>query len=438
MTAFATNLKQALEAGYENNEDIKSIRNDFLEEIEAFPRALASFMPQISANANVTDTRQKNKSKTVSQNKPPIDSGKFSKSIKLSQSIFNGFSSVSELKKAQSSFRASRGSFYVKEQETFIKEISAYLDCVTAREKYYISKVSVKSNITQLEAMQEKLNLGESTETEIAATRERLATAEANEAIAYAEFETTKANFFKTFGIEPVEIEMPQVPNDLPESLDLLISIASQANPSVDSARHKILAAKASENVAKGELLPKVSFSIEGGESEFKPEMPASQNTNNRSVTTSLNMVVPILSNGGAEYSNIRSAKYKTKRAVIDLDNILKENQSKCKSFWSEYAAAKFRIQASEQAVKAAEVAYDGMMQEEMLGSKTIVDVLIAEERLYKAREARIDSNKVFIISAYKIKSLVGTLTAKSMKLNVKYFEPETEFKKVKLKIVGF
>lgn len=438
LNASAIDLKEALEAGYENNEEIKNIKNDFLDEIEKFPEALSSFMPRISATANAINNRVKNKSKSVNLNRPATETERFSKSISLEQPIFNGFSSVAALKAAQSSFRASRGDYYAKEQEAFIKEISVYLDCVTAREKFYISKVSVKSNKTQLEAMQEKLNLGESTETEIAAVRERLATAEANEAIAYAEFEAAKANFFKTFGVEPVEIAMPAVPDDLPKTLDMLIEIASESNPLVDSARHKISAAKSLESAAKGELLPQVNFKIEGGENENKPEQVGSQIINNRSVSTSLSMTVPILSKGGAEYSKIRSAKYKTKKTVINFDSALKEVQSKCKAYWSEYEASKFRVQASEQAVISAEVAYEGMKQEEVLGSKTIVDVFIAEERLYKAREARVDANKGLVISAYKIKSLVGALTAKTMKLDVKYFEPETEFKKVKLKIVGF
>ena len=48
------------------------------------------------------------------------------------------------------------------------------------------------------------------------------------------------------------------------------------------------------------------------------------------------------------------------------------------------------------------------------------------------------EMKKLLKISAYEIKSLVGELTAKSMKLKVDHFCPESEFKKVKLKIVGF
>ena len=90
------------------------------------------------------------------------------------------------------------------------------------------------------------------------------------------------------------------------------------------------------------------------------------------------------------------------------------------------------------EAVKASELAYDGMIQEEMLGSKTIIDVLIAEKRLNDARENLADSKKAVIISAYKIKSLTGDLTARAINLPVEYFTPEKEFYKLKRKILSF
>ena len=78
------------------------------------------------------------------------------------------------------------------------------------------------------------------------------------------------------------------------------------------------------------------------------------------------------------------------------------------------------------------------MIQEEMLGSKTIIDVLRTEERLNKARETRVEAKKLLITSVYELKSLTGDLTAKNMSLKVNYFSPESEFKKIKRKIVGF
>ncbi len=439
-SASAVTLEQALTSGYNHNEELQMIRTDFLNEIEQFPRALAGFMPKVFANLDSTDSKIKRRSRLplTGGDATTSDNLRYSRSITLEQPLFDGWSSVHALKAAQFAFRASRGDYYAKEQDSFLREINVYLDCVEAGEKYHISKVSVRSNKTQLEAMTEKFKLGESTETEVASAREGLATAEANQAVAYANFEASKANFYRVFGIDPVDVKMPEVPSDLPSSLASLIKISTEINPAVDGARHRTSSSKAGENSAKGELLPKVSFRIQGGTTDYNPEQTNNGNVNNRSITSTLSVNVPILGRGGMEYSDIRRAKYQTRKAAISLDSVIKQVRSSCKASWSELEAAKMRIDATTQAVNAAEVAYEGMIQEEMLGSKTIVDVLRTEERLNKARESRVEARKGLVLAAYRIKSLTGDLTAKSMKLKVDYFEPEAEFKKVKMKIVGF
>lgn len=431
--ASAVTLEEALTSGYKYNEELKKIRNDFLTEIEAFPRALAGFMPKVSAGITSADINSKTRF-------GKSDYSSYNTSITLEQPLFDGWSSVADLKAAQFAFYAARSDYYAKEQDAFLKEINAYLGCFESKEKYEISKASVRSNKTQLEAMQEKFKLGESTETEVASAREGLATAEANQSIAYASNELAKANFYQVFGIEADNIKMPSIPGELPSSLPALMEKALAVSPSIDSAKHTQKSLKATEASRKGKLLPSASFKLENGRTQYDPnsENGNSSNINKRSTTAVLSVTVPILSRGGAEYSDIRIAKYKTKSAVIALDSAMKQLKANCQSRWADLDASRLRIEATEQAVKAAEVAYDGMTQEEMLGSKTIIDVLRAEDRLNKAREGRIEAKKAMILAAYQIKSLVGELTAKSMNLKVDHFNPEKEFKRVKLKIIGF
>jgi len=439
--SLALELNEALKSGYNNDEKLKIIRSDFLNEVEQFPRALAGFMPKISAGFDAIDskvTRKSNLPVGSSGDTTSTDNSRYSKTLSLDQSIFNGGSSVAELKAAQSAFRASKGDYYAKEQNIFFEEITNYLNCVEATEKYNISKISVKSNRTQLEAVKEKFKLGESTETEVASAESGLANAQANQSIAYANFEAAKAEFTKVFALEAIGIQMPELATNLPNSLEELVEIAIAANPSVISSQHLTKASKAGEYAAKGALLPQVSFKIQSGNTNYSPEDSARQNYNYNSVTSTLSVNVPILSKGGVEYSDIRRAKYKTRKAVLQLDAQIKQIKSQCKASWERFNAAKTRIAATSQGVKSGEIAYEGMLQEEMLGSKTIIDVIMSEEKLSKAREARVEAQKELVLASYNIKSLMGELTAEKMKLPVEYFNPDQEFKKLKLRIVGF
>jgi outer membrane protein len=213
----------------------------------------------------------------------------------------------------------------------------------------------------------------------------------------------------------------------------LLTERALAVNPSIDSSVNKTKSFKATESATKGRLLPTAEFSLRTG----NQQNDATRRTD-LSTTSTFSVNVPILAKGGAEYSAIRQAKYQTKQAIIAHDDAVKKIKADCLAKWSTFYASKERVAATDEAVGAAETAYEGMMQEEMLGSKTIIDVLNAEVKLNSARSNRVEAKKELILAAYQIKALVGELTAKSMKLKVDYFDPEKEFKKVKFKIIGF
>lgn len=439
--AQAVTLNEALTSGYKHDEEHKNIRTDFLTEIEQFPAALAEFMPRIRAVVQNQRTKINRKSPLPTNISDSVTrrSDQLSKSVILEQNLFSGGAHVAGLKAAQSAFRASRANFYNGEQEILLREISTYLDTVEAQEKYKISKISVRSNRTQLEAMTEKFKLGESTETEVARAEASLAAAEANQAQAYSDFERTKANFRRVFGVEPVGINMPPVPNPLPKTLAEFTSRSLKVNPRIQAARNVTAASKSREYAAKAALLPSVNLSLQEGRDYFNPpNLDNNSDINRRSFTTTVSVNIPILQRGGAEYSDIRRAKYQTRKGVIQLDNEIKVAKANCQATWENFLSAKERIKAAAKGVRAAEVAYDGTLQEEMLGSKTIVDVLDTEERLNQARQTKVEAEKGLVLAGFQIKQLIGEITAKSMALPVEYFEPEREFKKAKLKIVSF
>lgn len=438
-SAIAVDLQEALTEGYKNNDDLKAARVKFVNSIEQFPQAFSGFMPSVALNVNRNNSKTKYSKKYAQllNNPPEIDNNQGD--IVIQQSLFNGGSSIAALKSAQAAFRASRGQYYADEQKVLLELITAYLDYFESKEKYDISESRVRTNIQQVNTVEEKLRLGEATEIDIATARAGLAAAETNKLTAYADFQARKANFVRVFGIEPTDIALPVLPQNLPNSLDELTKKAVNLNPAIDSARHSVTSAKAQEMVEKGKLLPQVSVQLQSGKTHYIPENLSTQRVNSRSVTTTLSVNVPIYPNGGAQYSKIRSAKNQTRGNTIQLDSTIKQTQANVISVWERFEAAKSRIIAADQGVDAAQISYDGTVQEEIVGSKTILDVLSAEDKLFDAKITRVDAYKTSILTAYQMKSLTGELTAQSLKLKVKYFSPEEEFKIIKKKMfIGF
>ncbi len=437
-SAAAVDLQEALTEGYKNNEELKAARIKFLSAIEQFPQAFSGFMPSAGLQINRQNSKTKyNKKYTDRLGLTPRETDSNRGALTIEQSLFSGGSSVAALKAAQSGFRASRGEYYAGEQKILLNLITAYLDCFESKEKYDISESRVRTNIQQVNTVEEKLRLGEATAIDIATARAGLAAAETNKLAAYADFQGKKANFIRVFGIEATDITMPNLPDILPASLDELTKKAAKLNPDIDSARHNVTSAKALEMVQKGKLLPQVSVKLQSGRTN--PQDPAVQNINNKSYTTILSVNIPIYPDGGAQYSRIRSAKNQTRNSAVHLDSAIKQTQAGVVSVWEGFEAAKSRIVAANQGVEAAQISYDGTVQEEIVGSKTILDVLDAEQKLYEAKITRVDAYKNSVLAAYQMKLLTGELTAQSLKLKVKYFSPEEEFKTIKKKMfIGF
>lgn len=439
-TAGGIELEEALVNCYNNNEDIKAAQNKFLSNVEAFPQALSGFLPDINASITRSDTSTKYKHYSQVN---PADQGGLEKGITISQPVFNGGRDVAALKAAQEGFKAARAEYYSSEQNAIFKAIQTYLNYYSSQKKYDISDTSVQSNQKQLESAQERLKLGEVTKTDVAAAQYAFDSSIAKRFQAYSELEANKAKFIEQTGIEPVDITLPKIPDNIPSSLEDL-QAKSNTNLDIHNIQHALYSTKASELSEKANLLPSVVFQLKASTSNYDPEGNVLRSgrtigqLNSTTVVPQISLQVPIYSRGGIEYSKIRQQKKKTRAAVIQLDNVRKQLKTGCISLWAKFNASKSAIVATTSGVEAAQSAYDGVVQEQLLGSKTMMDVLSAEEKLNTARLDKVHNDVSYIMSAYEMQSLIGQLTAKSMKLKTEYFNPEREFKKIKFKIIGY
>lgn len=432
--ASGIGLKEVLTQGYQKDPQMLLIRRSFLEEVEAFPQALAQFMPKASASIASSDSR----GKIIGQygGGPSSSQKSLAKTITLEQPVFNGGGSVASLKAAQSTFRTSRASYYSNEQKVILNQIKIFAGLYSARAKYENALVSVKQNETQLEAVEAQVNVGEATVTDLAAAKTKLAMARTKLANAFANLEASKATFSATFDMDSeISLELPDTSSSPDSSLEEISSKIAYANYDFQAAKNSLDASKSKEYSSKAEILPSVAFRMQAARNYFDPE--TNNSVNGLNVTSSLVLNIPILASGGIEYSRIRLAKNNTRKAVLQLDSTIKKNKSDAISIYEGFKAAKEANIAAEQAVEAAQIAYDGMIQQQSVGTKTILDVLQAESDLSSAKDQKVDAIVQNLLVFYQMKSLTGDLTAKSFNLKVDYFVPEKEFRKVKFKIIG-
>jgi outer membrane protein len=94
------------------------------------------------------------------------------------------------------------------------------------------------------------------------------------------------------------------------------------------------------------------------------------------------------------------------------------------RSAWQAYVTALATIKSNKSQVVANEVAFDGVKQEQQVGSRTILDVLNAEQELLNAQVAVVSSQRDSYVAAYQLLGAMGLLTARNLALHVKLYDP--------------
>ena len=95
---------------------------------------------------------------------------------------------------------------------------------------------------------------------------------------------------------------------------------------------------------------------------------------------------------------------------------------------WQALQAARTQISANEQQVKADQHALDGVTQEQQGGERSILDVLNAQQELLSAQISIVAAQHDYIVAAYRLSWATGELNAKTLALNVKYYDPATHY----------
>jgi outer membrane protein TolC len=82
--------------------------------------------------------------------------------------------------------------------------------------------------------------------------------------------------------------------------------------------------------------------------------------------------------------------------------------------------------------VRAAEIALEGVRQENAVGARTILDILDAEQELLDSQVNLVRSQRDEIVAGFEVLFAIGRLTARDLNLPVEVYDPEADYLKVR------
>jgi outer membrane protein len=104
---------------------------------------------------------------------------------------------------------------------------------------------------------------------------------------------------------------------------------------------------------------------------------------------------------------------------------------------WETLVAAKASADSTREAIRANEVALEGVEREAIVGSRTTLDVLNAQQALLNSRTTLVQNLAQVVTASYGVAAALGRLTARDLHLPVPLYDDTAYFNAVKNKWAG-
>ena len=350
----------------------------------------------------------------------------------VTQPLFRGYRTIANISQAENNVLSKRAALRGTEQDLLLNAATKFL---TVMENQAVLDLNLKNEEVlerQLEATVDRFRVGEITRTDVSQAEARLAGTMAARVKSEGDLQISLASYVNVIGKVPGKLLIPKVLTELPKDLEEAKDLAIKEHPDIISAQ--LDAKTAMENVKekRGELYPTLNMI-----GTLKRDW---ESVNNDSQVTvgeiRLDLTVPLYQKGTV-YSGLRKAKIDAGKSKIDLEEARRTVSENVENAWESLKSAQAQMKSFKAQILAAEIALEGVQREASVGSRTVLDVLDAEQELLDARVSLVGAQRDEVLASFQVKEATGQLTAKNLQLPVKLFDPTAHYKKVRNKFYG-
>lgn len=437
---MADTLPSALGIAYQNNPQLNAQRAAVRASDETVPQALSGYRPRVSLSASVAEQYLQTLTKTSSGPPATYSQDHATGAVQsyggtVTQPLLNGFSTASRTRQAEQLVSAARETLRLTEQTVLLQAATAYMNLMRDTAILDLQRRNVEVLEEQLRQTHTRFTAGEVTATDVSQAESRLGSARTTMSAAESNYKTSRATYRQVIGIEPGRLS-PASPVDRlsVQNLQQGIIEARARHPSVTTAMFNVDAAVLQVKIAESALYPTLNMVASASQQYGSTSAISLLQTFNASVGAQL--TVPVYQ-GGSEYATIRQAKETLGQRRTDLDTARDQAQQNAAQAWGQLEAAKSQVESAQFAVKGAENALNGVRQEALLGQRTTLDVLNAQQELVSARISLVSIQRDRVVASYTLLAAVGRLSPQVLRLDVPVYDPTVHYHQVRDTWVG-
>jgi outer membrane protein len=435
-------LAEALAATYSNQPALQAERAKLRATDENVPQALAGWRPTVvlAGTGGYGDGMSRIFTSTAgrylnSQTDRLIGTAQAT----LSQPIYTGGKTQANVNRAKNQVMAERANLINQEQSSFLQVVTAYvgtssqIGVIEAQQLLALAINNEQVLQKQLQATNDRFRVGEITRTDVAQAEAALAGATAQRQQAEGNLQIARGTYQQVVGYyPPADLVEPQ-PLALPVKTEEEAKVvAANNNPQVIAALFNDAAARDAVDVAFAQLLPQVSLQGQ----IFQSNNAAARSAQTNGYQAVVQLSVPVYQ-GGSEYSAVRQARQSAQQTTKQVDDTRRTAVQGAVQAWETLATAKAAAQSTREQIRANEIALEGVEREAIVGSRTTLDVLNAQQTLLNSRVALVQNLAQLVTASYQVASSIGRLTAHDLHLPVPLYDETAYYNAVKDKWAG-
>ncbi len=428
-------LQDALASAYSTNPTLQGSRAQLRATDEGVPQALAGWRPTVVVGAGYGygfGTLRSNGTSRSQGGATRENRDITTVTPTITQPLFRGGQTRANTNQADNRVFAQRGRLLATEQQVFTDTINAYVNVIQTQQLLQLNINNEQVLARQLQATNDRFRVGEITRTDVAQAEAALAGARATRQNSEGNLQTARSNYRRYVGELPEQLVEPQ-PLKLPvKNQNEAVQLASQNNPNVIAAQFDDAASRDAIDVAFSQLMPQLSLQAQGGLTNG--QQVVGQST--LGATVLLNASVPLYQ-GGAEYSRVRQARQTEQQARKTVDDVRRQAVQQAAQSWETLVAARSTIDSTRAQIRANQIALEGVQREAIVGSRTTLDVLNAEQSLLNSRVTLVQNLSNLVTASYTVASAIGRLTARDLNLDVPLYDDTAYYNAVRHRWFG-
>jgi len=411
---------------------------------ENVPEARAALLPQISASLEYLHVDGGSKSVSpltdstgvpvqdqagnfvlVPQNITSRDRSRQAQGV-LSQSLFN-WGNISRLRGARQTAAASVSDYDAALQDLEVRTATTYFGVLTAEDQLRFAQANEKALARQLDQAEQRYQVGLSAITDVHNARANHDSSVAQVITAQNNLDNAREAVSQITGKEFGDLkklrEQMQLTKPEPSDMAAWVDTAIKQNPTLASRQHSLDAAEINISTQRSGHLPTLSASVvrtdtpawgsstiaSGASSFSSPDTALRANT-----TIGVTLNVPIFS-GGLVHAQTRQAVFQRDAAQDQFELQRRSVVAGTRNAYRAVLAGISEVEATKQAVVSAQSSLEATQAGFEVGTRTIVDVLLAQQTLFQAQSAYSQARHAFVISGLQLKQAAGVIDVKDL-----------------------